>query len=181
MSTSGLWQASQKNQMADLNVLKFLQLFKWGNNETEQHSGVVHDQLDGLSSWRGSPFICHLKYVNGSTMHVSSVPLPDGRTHPPINSSYWSPLCYINQMYAKRISAGEIKTTLRLAPLVRMSCNHTTNFNQMRLLELFHNQKSDQRIQVNRDPRRQWAISNYTGREVYFRADCPKTQSYAVL
>jgi hypothetical protein len=40
--------------MADLNALNCLQLFKYGNNETEQHSGVVHDQLDGLSSRRGS-------------------------------------------------------------------------------------------------------------------------------
>jgi hypothetical protein len=54
MSTSSLWQASQKNQMVDLNALNCLQFFKWGNNETEQHSGVVHDQLDGLSSWQRS-------------------------------------------------------------------------------------------------------------------------------
>jgi hypothetical protein len=36
--------------MADLNAINFLQLLKLGNNETEQHSGAVHDQLDGLSS-----------------------------------------------------------------------------------------------------------------------------------
>jgi hypothetical protein len=50
MSTLSLWQATQKNQMADLNALDCLQLFKQGNNETEKHSGVVHDQLDQLSS-----------------------------------------------------------------------------------------------------------------------------------
>jgi hypothetical protein len=36
--------------MADLNALNYLQLFKKENNETEQHSGVVHDQQDGLFS-----------------------------------------------------------------------------------------------------------------------------------
>jgi hypothetical protein len=49
MSTSSLWQASPKNQMVDLNALNCLQLFKKGNNETEQHLCVVQDQVDGLS------------------------------------------------------------------------------------------------------------------------------------
>jgi hypothetical protein len=36
--------------MADLNALNCLQLYKYGNNETEQHSGVVHIQRWRLES-----------------------------------------------------------------------------------------------------------------------------------
>jgi hypothetical protein len=49
-STSNLRQASQKNQLADLNAQNCLQLFKQRNNETEQKSGVTHYLKDGLSS-----------------------------------------------------------------------------------------------------------------------------------
>jgi hypothetical protein len=48
------WQASQKHQTANPNAVNCLQFLKWGNNETERHSGVVRDQLYRLSSRRGA-------------------------------------------------------------------------------------------------------------------------------
>jgi hypothetical protein len=40
--------------MADLSALSCLQFLKRGNKETERHSVVVNDQLDELSSRRGT-------------------------------------------------------------------------------------------------------------------------------
>jgi hypothetical protein len=45
--------SASEEQYGRSQLFKLPWFFKWGNDETERHSGVVHDQLDGLSSWRG--------------------------------------------------------------------------------------------------------------------------------
>jgi hypothetical protein len=56
--------------MVDLNTLNYLQFLHLGNNETEGHPGVVYDQLDGLSSQRGTTVILSWQRLLFSIMGI---------------------------------------------------------------------------------------------------------------